>query len=156
MFREMRRKNQQLSQETCIEILKTAPRGVLAVHGEGGYPYALPMNHFYHGGKLYFHTAKVGHKLDAIAQRDKICYTVLDEGTKKEGDWAFWFQSVILFGTIRKIDSTTEVVEILRALGNKHYPNPADVEEEISSSLQNVQMLELTIDHMTGKLVHEK
>lgn len=155
MFPPMRRMKQEIPRETCIEILQKSPRGTLALQGED-YPYALPMNHFCQDGKLYFHCAKIGHKLDLLAQNDKVCYTVLDEGTKKDGDWAFWFQSVVCFGSLRKVDSTAEIVEILRSLGNKHYPDPSEVEEEISSALSRVQMLELTIHHMTGKLVHEK
>ena len=66
MFRKMRRFKQQLSEEECLEILKTAKRGVLAVLGDEGYPYAVPLDFVYEDGKIYFHCAKEGHKLDAI------------------------------------------------------------------------------------------
>lgn len=47
MFRQMRRFKQQVSQEKCIEILKSEPRGVLAVLGDDGYPYTIPLDFFY-------------------------------------------------------------------------------------------------------------
>ena len=56
----MRRFKQQLSEEECLEILKTAKRGVLAVLGDEGYPYAVPLDFVYEDGKIYFHCAKQG------------------------------------------------------------------------------------------------
>ena len=99
----MRRFKQQITQEECIEVLKNAPRGVLSVHGEDGYPYGLPISHWYNeeDGKLYFHGAKAGHKLDAIRANDKVSFCVMDEGYREEGDWALNIKSVIIFGRIK-------------------------------------------------------
>ncbi|MFI3208375.1 MAG: pyridoxamine 5'-phosphate oxidase family protein [Eubacteriales bacterium] len=155
MFRKMRRFKQELSQEECIEVLVNAPRGVLAVHGENGYPYAIPMNHFYIEGKLYFHSAKEGHKLDAIALDDKVSFCVMDEGFRKDGEWALNIRSVVIFGKLRKLESNQESMEILRKLGQKHYPTPESVEKIMKSDGGHVQMLELCVDHMSGKLVNE-
>ena len=139
MFRKMRRFKQQVSDEKCVEILTNEPRGVLALYGENGYPYALPLDHLYDDGKLYFHCAAEGHKIDAI----------------KENEWALNINSVIVFGKISFVTDTDEKVRILRLLGNKYNPNPQDVEREIEKFLQRVCILELSIDHMTGKLVNE-
>ena len=85
MFRPMRRWKQQLSDEDCATLLKNTPRGILSVLGENGYPYGIPMNHWYceADGKLYFHGAKTGHKIDAISQCDKVSYCVYDEGYRE-------------------------------------------------------------------------
>ncbi|MDD3251151.1 MAG: pyridoxamine 5'-phosphate oxidase family protein [Lachnospiraceae bacterium] len=155
MFREMRRFKQALSEQACIEVLKQQPRGVMAVHGEDGYPYAFPMDYLYLDGKLYFHCAKEGHKLDAIAADDKASFCVMDEGFRKEGDWALNIKSIILFGKIRKLDDPAEALQLVRQLGLKYCPTPEAVEEEIEKAFARVQMLEFTIDHMTGKLVNE-
>jgi len=61
MFREMRRKKQALLFEECAEILKKGASGVLAVSGDVGYPYAVPLSYAYDGAKIYFHCAKCGH-----------------------------------------------------------------------------------------------
>ena len=71
MFRKMRRKNQELPKEDCIDILVNEPRGVLALLGDDDYPYALPMSHVYADGKIYFHGALEGHKRDAIEKYSK-------------------------------------------------------------------------------------
>ncbi|MCR4694601.1 MAG: pyridoxamine 5'-phosphate oxidase family protein [Pseudobutyrivibrio sp.] len=153
----MRRFKQQLETSECIEILKKEPRGVLAIHGELGYPYALPMDYIYdeENGKIYFHGAKEGHKIDALRRDNKVSFCVYDQGFKKEGEWALNIKSVIIFGTIRFIDDQNETIERVRALGLKYYPTAESVEEEIRKSAAHVQMLELSIDHMTGKLVNE-
>ena len=58
-FRAMRRFKQQLSEDECVEILKSAPRGVIAMNGENGYPYAVTINQYFDetDGKIYFHGA---------------------------------------------------------------------------------------------------
>lgn len=155
MFRKMRRFKQEISQEQCIEVLREAPRGVLSLLGENGYPYGIPMNHLYLDGKLYFHSAKEGHKLDGIAVNDKVSFCVMDEGFRKDGEWPLHITSVVIFGTMRKVESGEESMEILRKLGMKHYPSEETMEEVMKSASMRVQMLELSIDYMTGKLVNE-
>ena len=53
--------------DAAKELLQCSRRGVLAVNGDDGYPYAVPVNYFYDSdaGKIYFHGARVGHKVDA-------------------------------------------------------------------------------------------
>lgn len=155
MFRKMRRFKQQISDEKCVEILTNEPRGVLALYGENGYPYALPLDHLYDDGKLYFHCAAEGHKIDAIKANPHASYCVMDEGFRKENEWALNINSVIVFGTIRFVTDKEQMLLLLRKLGNKHYPTPEAVEHEIERDFKRVCMFELSIDHMTGKLVNE-
>ena len=154
MFRQMRRFKQQLSQEECDQILEEGRRGVLAVHGEDGYPYGVPINFLYENGKVYFHGAKTGHKIDALKADNRVSFTVYDEDVQVAGKLGLDVRSVIVFGRIALMESTTETLEITRRLGEKH--DPADfVADEIARVGKNVQMLELTVDHMTGKRVNE-
>ena len=158
MFRPMRRMKQQLPEEECIRILKEEPRGVLAVHGEDGYPYAIPMDHFYdeESGRIYFHGAAEGHKIDAILSDSKVCYCVHDSGFLKDGDWALNISSVVVFGRISIVEDRERVLQMVRRIGQKFYPTEAEVEHELEKSGHRVCCLELVIDHMTGKLVNEK
>lgn len=157
MFRKMRRFNQQLTDEECIAILKSEPRGVLAVKGEDGYPYALPIDYYYddENGKIYFHCAKEGHKIDALRADNRVSFCVYDKGFKKEGDWALNIKSVIIFGKINFAEDMDETIKRVRRLALKYYPTPEAVEEEIEKAGRRVQILELEIDHITGKLVNE-
>ena len=156
MFRTMRRFKQQLTEAQCVEILTNEPRGVLAVLGDEGYPYAVPLDFVYRDGKLYFHSATEGHKVDALKACDKASFCVMDKGEQEEGDWALWFNSVICFGRMRLVEDFDETIRIARDLGLKYYPSEQDVEDEIKKDGHRVLCMELTIDHMTGKRVHEK
>ena len=157
MFRKMRRFAQQIPEEKCIEILKTEPRGVLSVLGDDGYPYGIVLDHWYceEDGKLYFHGAKEGHKLDAIKACDKASYCVYDEGYRKEGEWALNINSVVVFGRIKLVTDADKTKEICTALCRKFTDDESFLQNELTNALPRVQCLELTIEHMTGKLVNE-
>ena len=159
MFREMRRFKQQISREECVRILEQQPRGVLSVLGDDDYPYGVPLDHWYCGenGKLYFHCAKTGHKLDAVRKHDKASYCVLDEGFRKEGDWALNFRSVIVFGRIRLVDEGDDALrrKIATALCRKFTDDETFLQNELVNALPRASFLELTPEHMTGKLVNE-
>ena len=158
MFREMRRKRQQITEEECIRILTHEKRGALAVHGDEGYPYVIPVNFYYdeQTKTLYFHGAKTGYKIDAIRKNNKVCFTVWDSGTKKDGDWADYVTSVVVFGTATLVETDDRISEKLREIGLKYYPTAEEVDAVLQRSAKNVQMISVHIDHMTGKLVHEK
>lgn len=155
MFRKMRRFKQQISDEKCFEILKNEPRGVMAFHGEDGYPYAIPLNFVLIGRELYFHCAAEGHKIDAIKADNRVSFCVMDSGFKREGEWALNINSVVIFGKISFVTDAGEKELALRTLGNKYDPSPEHVEKEVAKYLERVCILKLSIDHISGKLVNE-
>ncbi len=157
MFRPMRRFKQQISEEECIEILKNEPRGVLSVLGDDGYPYGMPINHWYceEDGHLYFHGGKAGHKIDAIASCDKVSYCVYDEGYRREGEWALNIRSVIIFGRMRVVTDEEKMRVLCSELTRKFTDDEEYLRKEMESSFKNVLCLELIPEHMTGKLVNE-
>lgn len=157
MFRPMRRFKQQINEEECVRILREEKRGVLSMLGEDGYPYGIPMNHWYNpeNGKIYFHGAKVGHKIDAISRCDKVSYCVWDAGYRKEGEWALNVNSVVVFGRISLVTDEEKARMIGIHLYRKFTDDEEGLRKELENALPRVQCLELTIDHMTGKLVNE-
>lgn len=157
MFRKMRRFKQELNREECIEVLKQEPRGVLSVLGDDGYPYGVPMDHWYNeaDGKLYFHGARTGHKIDAMKRCDKVSYCVMDKGWRKEGDWALNIRSVVVFGRLRPVDDPAKTAEICTNICRKFTDDAAYLEHELLHSGPAVLCLELEPEHMTGKLVNE-
>ena len=157
MFRKMRRFKQQISTEECENILKTLPRGVLSMLGDDGYPYGIPLDHWYSEAdrKLYFHCAKEGHKLDAIKAYDKVSYCVMDEGYRKDGEWALNINSVVVFGRIRIVEDEDKKREICESLCRKFTDDEAFLEKEMTHAFPRVCCLEIEIEHMTGKLVNE-
>ncbi len=157
MFREMLRRKQQLTQEECIEILKHELRGVLSVLGDDGYPYGMPLNHYYceEDGKLYFHGGKLGHKIDALRRNNKASFCVYDQGARQEGEWFLRIRSVIVFGTVDFITDRETIADISRRLSYKFTQDEQYIENEIRRVGPGTLLLALTIAHMTGKLVKE-
>ena len=158
MFRPMRRFKQQLTEADCFAVLQTAKRGVLAVHGDDGYPYAVPLNFVFDAqtDTLYFHAAKEGHKLDAIRQNDKVCFTAWNDGYKQSGDWAWYVTSVVAFGKAEVIADDTARDKWLRALAAKYFPPEENVEADMARNAPRALVVAVRIEHMNGKLVHEK
>lgn len=127
------------------------------MHGENGYPYGIPIDFYYDesDGKIYFHGAKTGNKNDLLKADNKVCLTVMDQGFRKEGDWALNITSVIAFGRIDVVTDHDRVLDQVRKIGRKYYPDEESMEAEVTKAGQRVNILVMSIDHMTGKLVNE-
>lgn len=157
MFREMRRNNQQIPENECKLILKNEWRGVLSLLGDNDYPYGIPMNFLYceEENKIYFHGSKIGHKIDAIKNHDKACFTIFDKGVKRENHWSLDIKSVIIFGKISIIEDREKAAHQVRMLAQKYFPDHSEIEGEMSAHFAHAECLELTVEHMTGKTVNE-
>ena len=153
MFREMRRKRQQLTNAECVEILKKNTSGVLAVSGDGGYPYAVPLSYVYDNGSLYFHCAKSGHKLDAIKACDKVSFCVIDQDLVVPAEYTTYFRSVILFGRASIVVGDNEIHSAIEKLAIKYHPNDSKDNRNlaIEKEYKAMCMVKIQIEHMTGK-----
>ncbi|MCI8630863.1 MAG: pyridoxamine 5'-phosphate oxidase family protein [Firmicutes bacterium] len=152
-FREMRRKNQLLTETECAEILIRSTSGTLAVLGDNGYPYAVPLSYVYADGKLYFHCARSGHKLDAIKNCEKVSFCVIDEDRVVPQEYTTYFRSVIVFGRARIEDDETKIRSAMEELALKYSPHETKEsrDNEINNELPALCLVSIEIDHMTGK-----
>lgn len=153
MFREMRRKRQLLSDEESREILRRGTSGVLALSGDDGYPYAVPVSYVYDGDKLYFHGAKSGHKIDAVKRCDKASFCVIDQDQIVPEEYTTYFRSVILFGRVRIMEEEETMRAAIEKLALKYYPEdkPENRKAAIEREWNPLCMMEFTIEHMSGK-----
>jgi nitroimidazol reductase NimA-like FMN-containing flavoprotein (pyridoxamine 5'-phosphate oxidase superfamily) len=152
MFRQMRRKRQQLAEVESIAILQKATSGTLALLGDDDYPYAVPISYVYHEGKLYFHSAVEGHKIDAIRKCDKASFCVIEQDYVQPEKYTTFFRSVIAFGRIHIIEDAQEKLEIARMLGNRYNPNQDEaLQKELESGLSRMLAIRFDIEHLTGK-----
>lgn len=152
MFREMRRHNQQLSPEESVEILRRCTSGVLAVTGDDGYPYAVPLSYAYRDGVIWFHGATEGHKLDAITQNGKASFCVIDQDQVIPEKLTTAYRSVIVFGRVRVAEDEAEIRQGAQWLGEKYAPHHgAVVDREINEALSHMAVIRLDVEHMTGK-----
>jgi len=151
-FRDMRRKRQQLSEQESISILEKATSGTLALLGDNGYPYAVPISYVYSEGKLFFHSAMSGHKVDAIRNCDKASFCVIEQDEVKPKEYTTYFRSVIAFGRIHIIEDQAEKLAAARLLGNRYNPNDDEsLQKEIESGLTRMLAIRFDIEHLTGK-----
>ena len=153
MFREIRRKRQALSAAVCKDILRRGSSGVLALAGDDGYPYAVPISYVYDGEALYFHCAKAGHKLDAIRRDPRASFCVVDRDVVVPAEFTTYYRSVIAFGTMRLLGSEEEKYASIEKLAAKYAPeeSPAARQSAIQREWPGLCMLELSIQHLTGK-----
>ena len=156
MFRPMRRKERAISDDAAKALLQSERRGVLAVIGDNGYPYAVPVNFYYDGEKIYFHGARAGHKFDAICANDRVCFTVYGNESIKKEPWAPFVQSAVVFGRCRLCASSPETDALLRRFAMKYYPDESLVDREIAAAGKAVQLFEITVEHLSGKEIQEK
>ncbi|MBQ9406475.1 MAG: pyridoxamine 5'-phosphate oxidase family protein [Desulfovibrio sp.] len=156
LFRELRRKKQQLQESTCKDILRKRTSGVLAVLGDGGYPYAVPLSYVYTGQSIFFHCALAGHKLDAIAREDKVSFCVIDRDDVQPQTYTTHFASVIVFGRIRILQEAAAKRQALEKLAARYSPEHEEGRQrEIQRFFDKVCVLELRIEHMCGKQAKE-
>lgn len=157
MFRELLRKNKQISMQECTELLNKETRGVLSVIGDEGYPYGTPMNHFYceEDGCIYFHCGRKGHRLDALKENSKASFCVYDSGYRNPDEWALNIKSVIVFGNIAIIDDIEKVTEITTKLCHKFTNDEKYILNEIKNYADKTLLLQLKPEHICGKLVKE-
>lgn len=151
-FREMRRIRQLLPNKESIRILSASTSGVLALLGDNDYPYAVPISYVYADGKLYFHSAMSGHKIDAIRRHEKASFCVIEQDEIHGEEYTTYFRSVIAFGRIRIIDDADEKLRTARLLGDRYNPNDEEaLRNELAKGLSHMLMLCFDIDHLTGK-----
>ncbi len=157
MFRELTRKNKEISHEECISLLKTEKRGVLSVTGDMDYPYGMPMNHFYddESGNIYFHCGKSGHRLDSVRKNPKASFCVYDSGKKLTESWVLTVNSVIVFGKITVIDDMEKIIDISARLSRKFTDDEVYIKREIEAFANETLLLELKPEHICGKRVTE-
>lgn len=152
-FRDMRRFRQQLSREECEAVLRRGTSGVLAVTGDDGWPYSVPLSYVYEEGALLFHCAAAGHKLDALRRDGRACFCVIDQDRVLPEKYTTAYRSVVVFGAVTVLEEEKELRRGGEALGRKYYPQGTarELEREISGSLGRMVILRMDIAHMTGK-----
>ena len=159
MFKPIRKKINEIGRNTAEALLQSNRRGILAMNGDNGYPYAIPINYFYDcaGQKIYFHGAKAGHKVDALKTSDKVCFTVYgNERIDESESWAPYVQSVVVFGRCSLLEAGPKSIQQLKEFAMKYYPDETLADDQIARNGRATQMFEITIEHMSGKQVQEK
>ena len=156
MFREMRRAKCALNNETAEKILREGIFGVLALSGDDGYNYAVPLNYAFADNKIFFHSALTGHKIDAVKNNDKVSFCVVGRHDVVAEEFTSYFTSVIAFGKIKIVEDTAEKIHALELLADKYSPNvDKNLREKEISRFNAVKILILKIEYLSGKAARE-
>jgi nitroimidazol reductase NimA-like FMN-containing flavoprotein (pyridoxamine 5'-phosphate oxidase superfamily) len=151
-FRKMRRSAQQLSPEETLAILDRGSCGVLALAGDGGYPYAVPMSYVRAGDKLYFHGARTGHRADAVRRCGKASFCVVDQDEVDAERFTTLYRSAVVFGVVRRIEDPAAMRAACLLLAEKYSPGRREAAEaETEREFPALAVYELTMEHVTGK-----
>jgi hypothetical protein len=137
--------------EDTIAVMDRCTNGILACHGNDDYPYAVPVSYVYFNGKIYFHSAKEGHKIDAITKNPKVSFSVIDEDTIVSEEYTTYFRSVIAFGKARIVqgDERLKAFEVLVEKYSGDQPEEAKHKE--IAGCTRAYIIAIDVEYITGK-----
>lgn len=155
MFREMRLKDQALSMAEIEDILAKATHGTLALNGDDGYPYSVPVNFVYSDGRIYFHGIAEGYKFDCMSKDDKVSFSVVGRDDIKSDEFTSYFSSVVIFGRVKILKEREEKLPALYKLVSKFSADHMEGGRKYAENGCEACAYEITIEHMTGKKASE-
>ncbi|OQY26252.1 MAG: hypothetical protein B6I34_00065 [Anaerolineaceae bacterium 4572_32.1] len=135
-------------------ILHECPVGSLATVGPDGAPYVLSVNYVYHEGKIVFHSALKGQKMQNMAREPRVCFEahVVERifCAPRAIDFGTHYRSVIARGRARQITDPPLKMEALMALTAK-YAKDRPFEPPTAKEVAATAVVVIEIDEMTGK-----
>ncbi|MBN2287280.1 MAG: pyridoxamine 5'-phosphate oxidase family protein [Tissierellales bacterium] len=151
MFREMRRLKQLLSVEEAISIMKRCTNGSMACLGDDDYPYSVPLSFVYFNDKIYFHSAKVGHKIDAITKSNKVSFSVVDKDKIVSEEYTSYFRSVIAFGRARIVEGDERLKAFIALVEKYSGDQPEENKRNEIAKCNHACIVAIDVEHLTGK-----
>lgn len=151
MFREMRRKDKQLSMEESIEVLKNNNIGVLSTLSENGYPYGIPLNYVYVNNSIYFHSAKEGQKLDNIKACDKVSFCVTCDVELLRDKFDTNYKCVVIFGKAAEVTEQEKEDALLGFIKKYSSDFMEKGKAYVEKAKGATKVYKISIEHMTGK-----
>ena len=140
--------------EEMESLLREALVGCLATVGPDGSPYITPLHFVFYEGKIYFHSALKGRKVDHIRANPRVCFEVHELIKIVQGqracDLSTRYRSVLAFGRARSLPDGDEKITVLTALAEKYAGGQA-VEPPTPKRVKGTEVIEITIEEMTGK-----
>lgn len=155
MFREMRRVAKEGDRDVAVEMMEKATNGVLAVHGDNGYPFAVPVSFAFKDNKIIFHSALEGHKVDSIKKDPKVSFCVVDADDIIPERFTTMFRSAIAFGKARLVTEGEEFRWAMEAIGEKYTPKEMGTggfDKYMKAEEGRFQAVVIDVEHLTAKI----
>lgn len=151
--RPIRRKDRATPLSDAWDLLDRGEWGTLSTVGSDGQPYGVPLSYVVMDQSIYFHCAQGGHKIDNLdaAPRASFCVVGATQPVFVT-NFSTWYESAIVFGSVRTVEDEDEKTRALYRLVEKYLPDHRDqAESAIRKSFGRTRVLALSIDHLTGK-----
>lgn len=150
-FHQMRNQKREITKEEAYTILEAGEYGTLSSIDAGGQPYGVPLSYVVIDSAVYFHCASEGHKIDNIQYSDKVCFSVVGKAVTDVPGFTVRYESVVVFGKAQQAPKE-EWQNVLMALCTKYSPGYEEkARENIKKWSNNLNIIKITIDHITGK-----
>ena len=152
----MRQSKKEIRDKAIIlALLNTCHVGRLGTVASDGYPMVKPLNFVHHGGKIYFHTAREGEKIDDIRRDNRVCFEVdlpiaLVKSTGSPCASEYLYRSVIIKGRAYVIEEPGERLAALKKLMEKYQPE-GGYGDFPAEKLMITGVVRIDIEEMSGK-----
>ena len=148
----MRRKDREITDRAEIdEIVRSAKVMHLAL-ADNNIPFLVPVFYAYDGTALYFHSARVGTKIEIMKRNNNVCFEISVDHGVIESDMACDFEAkhrtVIGFGKAAFVEDEVEKIKaldmIVAQFSNKRFEYP-------KTNLNSAAVIRIDIESMKGK-----
>jgi len=152
----MRKANKEIKDISIIEhLLRTCHVGRLGTIGKDGYPVVKPLNFAYHNGKIYFHTALEGEKIEDIRSDNRVCFEVdlpiaYVGAVNQPCEAAYLYRSVIIKGRAVLVENTDERAMAFESLMDKYQPQ-GGYGPYVTEKLGLTGIVRIDVEMMSGK-----
>lgn len=152
----LRRKDRKLTREEALAILARAETATVSLVTPQG-PYGFPVSPVCVDGKLYFHSAKEGRKIDAIKADSRCWMSAFTDVVPATDKFTTYFESAMAWGDLELVTDEQEIQTALKALCEKFTPtNMPDFSRALERSLPITALYSLRLDHVSGKAKRRK
>ncbi len=155
MERKMHFSNRKMSMEDVETLLLNNKIASLAVNGDDGKPYVIPIHYIYDKGALYFHSAKYGYKMDALAKDNRVCLTIMGETHVINEKFTAAFESVVIEGHAEFVEDPSERQYLAEEMIRRWTGGFTEAGQAmIDKTIKRTAFVRICIDAMTGKAYH--
>ena len=152
MFREIRKIKKKLPESEAVRMLGQLSYCTLALQGDDGYTYSVPVSFVYADGKIFFHSATEGKKCDSILKNDKISFSAVEKDDIKPAEFTTHYKSVMGFGEIKLLEKREEIQHAMELILKKYSPDYIkEGKDYIERAWGHFNTYVIDIHHMTAK-----
>ena len=151
MQKNIRRTDREIDSEETAGLMASGTYGVLATVDANQQPYAVPLSYVFHDNHLYFHCARIGHKVENIRANAAVSFCVVGATKVLPGAFSTEYESAVAFGTVQELQGEQKEQALLRIL-EKYSPDYlTEGRQYLAAQFERVAVFDMAIQRLTGK-----